>query len=275
MTTYCRPELVRIDSGIMSAYDWRSGKLGLARDKLCSQHEVGNRVPGADMVPVDVAKALLAADKVIAIARGDFRILDLVRNVSQQAKGRKKYETWLAAGKPKQSSSRWDSGIMKDAYIARPGRSMHNAGRAMDVDLSSLNFVGDPDKQLDTLWGIIEPLGWDPIIKRPDEGASEAWHFDFWGPWQGTYDLLGYEQAAMCAVLDLGHVELFDRGVQRAIQAHLHRAGHDVGDVDGWIGSKTMRGLTDSEVHGWDPDPSIKFTDEKLLLKVIALQSAC
>jgi hypothetical protein len=119
---------------------------------------------------------------------------------------------------------------------------MHNAGRAIDVDLGSLKFPNTAaDQQLDKLWEIAKPLGWSPIIKTADERASEAWHFDFYGDIQGVLGRLGYEQAALCGAILVGHGDLSGFGAE--VQALLCRAGFDIGKIDGAPGAKTRAGL--------------------------------
>jgi hypothetical protein len=131
---------------------------------------------------------------------------------------------------------------MKNAFVALPGRSGHNAGRSIDVHLSELRFPGVPaNQQLDKLWEIAIPLGWKPVIKTADEGAKEAWHFDFWGELTGVLNRLGYEQAALCGALLVGHGDL--QGFPAVTQALLCRAGFDIGKIDGAIGPKSIAAL--------------------------------
>lgn len=120
---------------------------------------------------------------------------------------------------------------------------MHNAGRAADFDIASLKFSAVPaELQLDTLWNLALPIGWRPVLRDPKEKAPEAWHFDFWGCWQPVLDRLGYEQAAICAVLDVGMWGPFTAAPQRFLQAQLHRAGYNIGAIDGLVGPKTLSG---------------------------------
>jgi len=209
---------------------------------------------GADLVPADVRDALVALNEAVSLNSGDFRVTDCRRDVSQQAAARQKYETWLAAGKPAKGSSYYKKSSMKADFVSKPGFSWHNAGRAIDVDLGNLLFQDVPaDLQLDKLWVLAKKLGWRPVIKAADERASEAWHFDFMGEWAPVYDRLGYKDAAMCACLDIG-VAAYGRDRERLIQSQLHRAGYDVGEVDGWIGAKTHRGI---EAAGLNPKDAL------------------
>jgi hypothetical protein len=131
---------------------------------------------------------------------------------------------------------------MKNAFVALPGRSGHNAGRSIDVHLSELKFPGVPaNRQLDRLWDIAVPLGWTPVIKSADEGAKEAWHFDFVGELAGVKSRLGYEQWALCGALLVGHGDL--QGFPAVTQALLCRAGFDIGKIDGDVGSRSIGAL--------------------------------
>ena len=59
----------------------------------------------------------------------------------------------------------------KTAYSPPAGSSMHEAGRAMDIDLTSM---GVP---LARFWEIARGHGFFPIIDAPNPSRSEAWHF--------------------------------------------------------------------------------------------------
>ena len=182
-------------------------------------------------------------------AGGDLRITDLFRSTDTQREARAKYDRWVAAGKPSPGSAGWNAATMKNAFVAIPGRSWHNAARAIDVHIEALRFPGVPhDKQLDRLWELAIPIGWRPIIKAPDEGASESWHFDFYGPWQRVVDRRGHEQAAIAAAQDLANGEL--PGEALRLQGGLHRAGYDVGTIDGIVGTNTIAALTASGYRG-------------------------
>lgn len=229
-----------------------------ARTRLVKVHEsvvsyyknsMGQNVPLHTLrdgkLAEDAANALHRLHQSVEAEGGTLLVTDCFRSPKTQARARKKYETWVAAGKPSPSSEAFKSYTMKAAFVAKPGRSNHNAGRAVDV----AHLLAAPDsvpssKKLDWLWDIAKPLGWTPVIKVANEGAREAWHFDFMGPWAVVKDRLGYEQAAMAGVLDLGlGADLYDRAWARWVQAQLHRAGSvDIGDIDGFLGRKTKEG---------------------------------
>ena len=224
----CRVELVRVDPQIRSYY-----KVGGKRAPL-------HTLKGGRATP-DAAEALLALHLAVADAGGTLMLTDCYRDAAVQAGARKKYETWAAAGKPKRSSAAWNGKTMKAAFVAKPGRSGHNGGRSIDVAHMEAAPASVPkDQKLDWLWAIARPLGWTPIIKIANEGESEAWHFDFKGPWAHVYEALGYAAGAMCTTLDIGEGEgLFSNIENRWIQAQLWRVGVDLGAIDGALGART------------------------------------
>lgn len=229
--------LVPVDESIASSYS-TAGKTGVPRDILRPLSRLGK----AGIATADTAAALKALSDAVILAGGDFRVTECHRDVGVQKAARAKYDAWVAAGKPKPGTAGFNDRTMKAAFVATPGRSMHNAGRAIDVDLGSLKFPNiAADQQLDRLWAIAKPLGWSPIIKSADERASEAWHFDFYGDIKGVLDRLGYEQAALCGAILVGHGDLSGFGAE--LQALLARAGFDIGKIDGAPGAKTRLGL--------------------------------
>ena len=230
--------LVAVDASIASSYA-RSGGTGGPRTGLIPLARLGK----AGICTADTAAALLALHEAVTAAGGDFRVTELHRDVSVQRAARAKYDAWVRAGKPKPGTAGYNAEMMRAAFVAAPGRSGHNAGRSIDIDLASLRFPGIPaDKQLDRLWEIAKPLGWSPIIRAATEGASESWHFDFWGPLTGVLLRLGYEQAALCGAILVGHGDL--SGYDAEVQALLSRAGFDIGPIDGKIGARTRAALS-------------------------------
>jgi len=230
--------LVPVDPAILSSYG-ADGKTGGARTGLTPLARLGK----AGIAPAPVGVALLALHRAVGAAGGDFRVTELHRDVAVQTAARAKYDRWVAAGKPKPGDANWSGATMKTAFVAAPGKSNHNGGRAIDIHTSLLAFPGvTKDKQLDVLWGIARPLGWTPIIKAPNEGESEAWHFDYWGELQGVYDRLGYEQAALAGALLVGHAGPW-QSYARVLQALLQRAGYAIGEIDGQPGAKTIGAL--------------------------------
>jgi hypothetical protein len=230
--------LVPVAPSILSSYQ-RAGGTGGPRATLTPLCKLGK----AGIMHPEAAAALLALHEAVTARGGDFRVTEAHRDLATQRLARAKYDAWAKAGKPKPGSAGYDASTMKAAFVATPGRSGHNAGRSIDVHLSELRFPGVPaDKQLDVLWECALPLGWKPIIKSADEGASEAWHFDYVGDLAGVMQRLGYEQWALCGAILVGHGDL--QTYAAAIQALLARAGFDVGTVDGLAGPKTSAALS-------------------------------
>lgn len=228
--------LVPVDASIASSYQ-KSGGTGGPRSSLtplCRLGKAGIAVP-------EMATALKALSDAVAARGGDFRVTECHRDVAVQQAARAKYDSWVKAGKPAPGSAGWNAATMKNAYVAQPGRSGHNAGRSIDVHLAELKFPVAANKQLDVLWECAIPLGWKPIIREADEGAKEAWHFDYWGELTGVLERLGYEQAALCGAILVGHGDL--SGFDAVVQALLCRAGFNIGNIDGKIGPKTRSSL--------------------------------
>ena len=232
--------LAPVDPTIASSYD-KSGKTGGPRSGLTGLARLGK----AGVAHPEMAAALTALSNAVTAAGGDFRVTECHRDVNVQKAARQKYDNWVKAGKPKPGTANWNGNTMKAAFVAAPGRSGHNAGRSIDVHLDMLKFPGVPaDKQLDRLWEIAIPLGWKPIIKTADEGASEAWHFDYPGELSGVMNRLGYEQWALCGALLVGHGDI--QGFPAVTQALLCRAGYDIGKIDGAIGPKSIAALANA-----------------------------
>ncbi len=233
--------LLPVDPAVRSAYD-RKGLTGGPREGL---QVLGARADGR--LVAEAGAALVALDAAVKAAGGDLRVSDCHRPLAVQAAARQRYDAWVAAGKPRPGSSRWNAATMKAAYVASPGWSNHNGGRAVDLDIAALRFPDvDPGRQLDRLWELARPLGWEPVIAAPEERASESWHFDFWGDLAPLRRRAGYGTAALVAALMVGHGPVF--GVPRVAlaQALLHRAGFDPGPIDGERGPRTLRALRDA-----------------------------
>ena len=137
----------------------------------------------------------------------------------------------------------------KKAFSPPPGGSLHEAGRALDLDLDSLAPV-----KLADFWELARPHGLLPIIEKPTPGVSESWHFDC----RGSHDLVyeyyragngtnfkPYAAMAASAILSIGvQVEKFGPNQSAAlIQSALIRLGQVIGNIDGSIGRKTRSAL--------------------------------
>jgi hypothetical protein len=136
----------------------------------------------------------------------------------------------------------------KKAFSPPPGGSLHEAGRAMDIDLSTIGM------SLADFWDFLKPLGMVPIIAQPNAGTSEAWHFEYRGSHQLVYDYAAagnvradispYKQAAASAILGIGiHVDEVKDQTVALVQSALIRLGFDPGPIDGDPGSRTVTAL--------------------------------
>ena len=230
--------LVPLDPSIISSYGEKP-MFHLAGGQACA----------------DVAAALLALVQELPW----LRVTDCFREVSVQVALRKRYDTWVAAGKPKAGSAGWNAKTMKDAFVAIPGKSMHNAGRAVDLNTEVMQKnLGK--EYLDAFWPIATKHGFSHIIAKPTEGASESWHYDHHGDWDRVFSHLGYEQGALCAALDVGQAGAFQSDAA-LVQALLLRAGYDIGAVDGQLGKRSYTALAMALAPGRYP-PDGKVTDQ-------------
>jgi hypothetical protein len=136
----------------------------------------------------------------------------------------------------------------KTAFSPPPGGSLHEAGRALDLDVDNLGM------KLSEFWDLARPHGLLPIIDKPIAGVSESWHFDCRGSHQIVYDYYKagkgtnfkpYAATAASAILAIGvQVEKFGSNqAAAAIQSALIRLGQTIGDIDGSIGKKSRAGL--------------------------------
>ena len=154
----------------------------------------------------------------------------------------------------------------KTSYSPPAGGSMHEAGRAMDIDLASM---GVP---LVTFWEIAKARGFLPIIDAPIAGRSESWHFDCRGSHDVVYQYVRqgkagasippYTQMARSGILSIG-VQLDavpDQGVAM-LQSALIRLGLDPGRIDGVMGDRTLGAMRDA---GADPDDPAGALSSKL-----------
>lgn len=185
----------------------------------------------------DVVDALEA----LAIECPWLRVTDLWRDIATQTALRRRYDFWVASGKPTGTS--YDPRMMKRDYVATPGKSMHNGGRAVDLNTGSmLNALGG--QYLDAFWPTARRHGFTPIIAAPTEGVSESWHFDHKGIWQRVFDTLGYEQGILAANCAVGGAGSF-QSPERRVQAHIVRLGKNIGDIDGNLGPRSRSALTE------------------------------
>ena len=149
----------------------------------------------------------------------------------------------------------------KKAYSPPPGGSMHEAGRAMDIDLSS-------SMGLTQFWEIAKAHAFFPIIDAPISSRSESWHFDCRGSHDTVYQYVQqgkagssispYAQMAHSAILTIGvQVDALPNRDVAYIQSALIRLGSDPGRVDGVMGDRTLGAMRDAGIDPDDPAGSL------------------
>jgi hypothetical protein len=203
----------------------------------------------------DTRKALLGIRDDLRAAGGDLVLSDLFRSYEMQ----------------KQSHLDFVN-KKKTAFSPAPGGSLHEAGRACDLDLSSLKM------KLADFWVIAARHRMRPIIATPDSGKNEAWHFDC----RGSHDLVysyyksgkgnnmkPYEAMSASAILAIGvKVDRFGQNQNvAALQSALVRLGFELGSIDGQIGNNTRKALTAAGIPLSDTDTELAAALEKLKAK--------
>lgn len=161
----------------------------------------------------------------------------------------------------------------KKAFSPPPGGSLHEAGRAFDLDLGALKM------SLADFWAIAARTGLTPIIDTPNARQSEAWHFecrgshtivyDYYKAGKGTNFDKPYQAMAASAIVSIGvKVDKFGTGQRDAyIQSGLIRLGHQLGNLDGQIGPKTNNALTAAGIGQLSPDDTVAALDHLLQQK--------
>ncbi len=190
----------------------------------------------------DMLNALQGAAADVKTAGGELILSDLYRSYDMQLQAHLDYVT----GK-------------KEAFSPPPGGSMHEAGRAFDLDLSALKM------KLADFWKIAAKHQLQPIIDTPSAGALEAWHFDCRGSHGLVYDYYAagkgdnfakpYTAMAASAIASTG-VKVDALGgdpLTGFIQSGLIRLGQEIGDLDGRLGPKSRAGIAALKI---DPDAS-------------------
>jgi hypothetical protein len=146
----------------------------------------------------------------------------------------------------------------KTAFSPPPGGSMHEAGRAMDIDLTSVGV------SLEEFWGIARGRGFFPIIDAPIASRSESWHFDCRGSHEAVYKYVHegkagasippYTQMARSGILAIGvQVDGLPDQTVGTLQAALIRLGFDPGRIDGVMGDRTLAAMRDAAIDPDDP----------------------
>ena len=200
----------------------------------------------------DTLSAIQGISVDVAKAGGVLYLSDLFRSYDMQLQSHLDYVT----GK-------------KKAFSPPPGGSLHEAGRAFDLDLGNLKMP------LERFWPIANRHGVFPIIKRPDPKASEAWHFDCRGSHNLVYEYYSagkasnmkpYEAMAASAILAIGvKVDRFGaRQREAAIQTCIIRLGPVIGNIDGAIGARTEAALATLGVPFRDAEETLRMLENKL-----------
>lgn len=204
----------------------------------------------------DMKKAMYGIRADVEAAGGKFALSDLFRSYDMQLQAHLDF----SSGK-------------KKAFSPPPGGSMHESGRAFDVDLKGLNMP------LANFWQIAKKMGVVPIIAEPDPKASEAWHFECRGSHQIVYDYykagkgtnFAKPAAAMAAsaiiAAGLKHARFKGKDEAAYLQSGLIRLGREIGNIDGEIGPKTNGVLSSLGITGSTRAEQIQLLDALLQQK--------
>jgi hypothetical protein len=153
----------------------------------------------------DAAASLAQVEAEIERLGGCFRLSDAYRSSAMQARAHDDY----IKGR-------------KHAYSPPAGSSMHEAGRAIDLDLAALIHPPSVPKGSQTLnelkvRALFEAHGWTfiaPAGNPHSVDVKESWHIEFRGPFQETYDSVfkranvhskAYHSMAAAAIADLAN----------------------------------------------------------------------
>lgn len=163
----------------------------------------------------------------------------------------------------------WKTG-KKKAFSPPPGGSMHEAGRAFDLSLKDLKV------KLNDFWQIAQKYGVSPIIGSPDPRKNEAWHFEcrgshakvyaYYKAGKGTNFREPYRAMAASCLLAIG-VEVNKFGTRQKVaylQSCLVRLGHELGNIDGYVGVNTKTALVAASLDTDDLDAAIAGVEAQL-----------
>jgi len=157
----------------------------------------------------------------------------------------------------------------KSAFSPPPGGSMHEAGRALDLDLGALNI------SLAEFWPIAKANGLFPIVSEPNSKLKESWHFDCRGSHDRVYqyyaadkgsNMKPYQAMSASAILSVGiKVDRFGPNQEAAaIQSALIRLGQELGNLDGSLGQKSKTALANVGVAFSDPHTMLQTLQQML-----------
>lgn len=200
----------------------------------------------------DTQQALIAIGKEVEKKGGHLYLSDLFRSYDMQLQSHLDFVN-----------------KKKKAFSPPPGGSMHEAGRAFDLDLDNLKI------KLADFWKIAEKFGVFPIIDKPTAGVSESWHFDCRGSHQKVYEyykagkgsnMKPYTAMSASGILSIGvKVDAFGKKQSdAAVQAGLVRLGFELGNIDGDIGQKTHTALSKAKITWTNADEVLLNVENKL-----------
>ena len=177
----------------------------------------------------DTFAALFAIKKDLRAVNADLVLSDLFRSHDMQLQSHMDF----VSGK-------------KKAFSPPPGGSLHEAGRAFDMDLDKIKHITLAD-----FWKIAASHGVLPIVNKPDTKLSESWHFscrgshalvrEYYLAKKGDNFKSPYAAMAASAIVSVGQVvdDLGHDVFSPYIQSGLIRLGFQIGNLDGTLGPKT------------------------------------
>lgn len=199
----------------------------------------------------DMRAALSRIGKEVNAAGGIFRLSDLYRTYEMQLQAHMDYVS-----------------RKKSAFSPPPGGSMHESGRAFDVDVAALRM------SLDAFWKIAARHGVVPIIDKPSTALKECWHFECRGSHEKVraYYAAGKgknmkpsEALAASAIVCTGvQVNRFKDQTGAAIQSALIRLDQDIGNLDGDVGPKSKAAAAALGITATDPQAMLTALEAKL-----------
>lgn len=229
-----------VEVSILSIYAGRDGARALLPKRL------------AQCTP-DTRRALVGAGAAVREAGGQLILSELFRTHESQLRA---HLDWVER--------------RKSVFSPPPGGSLHEAGRAFDLDLQDLHIP------LAAFWEIAGAHGLTPIIRARDARVLDARHFDCRGSHElvhrhyaegGARNMKPYEAMAASAILALGfRVDRFgDDQLVAAIQCALIRLGVDAGEIDGSLGPKTRDALAQCDLAGWELSTALGNLEARLM----------
>jgi len=194
----------------------------------------------------DTKKAMYGIRAALEGRGGAFLLSDLFRSYDMQRQAHEDFVT----GK-------------KTAFSPPPGGSMHEAGRAFDIDLTAMRVP------LADFWVIAAEWQVVPIIAEPKPKQSESWHFECRGSHQLVYDYYKAgkganfpkpaQAMAASAIVSIGVRHDGYNGREKAayVQSGLIRLGFELGSMDGDIGTKTKKALEAAHIAAGSIDAQL------------------